>query len=267
MEKNEMIEQIVARVAEKLAQAGETVSGIKEVSDPSLPGLLILTQDHGTECHKLLESERIRKQYNTCCALLQEDQVDLDGIDTVVLFNLTIDAMCKIVSGIVDTPYTKIVAKALLLGKKLYVPKEEVELYSYPVSSLGSYQCMLQAKLTKLVYWGLKICPLNQIEDCILGKTSVCMEEDNLNQADNTEKEKMKDCCDVSDEKSEGIEHKTEPVREEKEITISRRVITERDIIEANRDNVKVIHLTERNIVTALARDAASARNIRLVRE
>ena len=52
-----------------------------------------------------------------------------------------------------------------------------------------------------------------------------------------------------------------------KEITFSKRVITERDIIEANRDNVKVIHITERNILTALARDAASARNIRLVRE
>lgn len=44
-------------------------------------------------------------------------------------------------------------------------------------------------------------------------------------------------------------------------------MITERDIIEANRDGVKVIRITERNILTALAKDAASARNIRLVRE
>ena len=53
----------------------------------------------------------------------------------------------------------------------------------------------------------------------------------------------------------------------EKEITFSKKVITERDIIEANRDGVKVIRITERNILTALAKDAASARNIRLVRE
>ena len=64
-----------------------------------------------------------------------------------------------------------------------------------------------------------------------------------------------------------GAGHRTEEPEPEKEITFSKKVITERDIIEANRDGVKVIRITERNILTALAKDAASARNIRLVRE
>lgn len=283
MERNEMIAQIVARVVEKLALAGETVTGTAEalspVPDSSLPGLLILTQDHGCDCHTLLESSRIKEKYNTCCALLQENQVDMEAIDAVVLFNLTTDAMCKIASGITDTPYTKLAAQALLLGKKLYVPREEVELYRYPVGGLGSFQCMLQAKLTKLVSWGLKICPLAQMEDCILGEAPAGMTEEAACQPAGSDDGQTESCQPVGPENGQtescqsaaggeaALEECAAAPAEEKEITFSKKVITERDIIEANRDNVKVIRITERNILTALAKDAASARNIRLIRE
>lgn len=274
MERNEMVEQILSRVMEKLAQAGETVTetelmqSLASAAAP-LPGLLVLTQEHGTDCHNLLESPRIKEKYRTGCALLNEGETTLDGIEAVVLFNLTTEAMCKLASGITDTPYTKLAAQALLMGKKLYVPREEVELYQYPVGGLGSYQCMLQAQLTKLVSFGLKICPLSQLEDCILGETS-CEAA--------SEPPKAEEACKASESCGESAavpeeapaEPAPEPVKEpepEKEITFSKKVITERDIIEANRDGVKVIHVTERNILTALAKDAASARNIRLIRE
>lgn len=267
MERNDMIEQIVSRVVEKLVLAGETVTGSPEAPDPSLPGLLILTQDHGCDCHVLLESSRIKEKYNTCCALLEDNQVNLDGIDAVVLFNLTTDAMCKIASGITDTPYTKLAAKALLLGKKLYVPREEVELYEYPVGGLGSFQCMLQAKLTKLVSWGLKICPLAQIEDCILGEAPAAETEEESCQSCGSDQGLTESCEETSCGEAAAEECAEAPAEEEKEITFTKKVITERDIIEANRDGVKVIRITERNILTALAKDAASARNIRLIRE
>lgn len=263
MDNKDMIVQIAARVAAKLASAGEAVTvdqvmqAMSILEQPaSLPGLLVLTQEHGCDCHTLLESDRIKEKYHTCCALMQEYQVELDDVNAIVLFQLTTETMCKIVSGITDTPYTKLVAKALLLGKKIYVPKEEVELYQYPVGGLGSYQCMLQAKLTKLVSWGLKICPMEQLEDCILGEAPVAEPEE--------------EClsCEEQEETTETCEAECEAeVADVKEISFSKRVITERDIIEANRDNVKVIRITERNILTALAKDAASARNIRLIRE
>lgn len=263
MDRNEMLEQIIARVAEKLVLAGEAVSGSEEVlgrqPDPALPGLLILTQGHGTDCHSLLESSRIKERYHTCCALLAENQVELEGVEAVVLFDLTIDAMCKIASGILDTPYTELAGKALLLGKKLYVPKEAVELNQYPAGNLGSYQCMLQAKLTKLVSWGLKICPMDQLEDRILGEAPEAAEKA-------VQEQPGKEACKAAAEAAKK-EAPCEKAAEEKEIVFTKRVISERDIIEANRDNVKVIRITERNILTALAKDAASARNIRLIRE
>ena len=270
MDKNEMIVQIAIRVAEKLAQAGEAVTvdqvmkAMNILEQPeALPGLLVLTQDHGCFCHRLLESDRINAKFRTCCALSQEYQAELDDIDMVVLFGLTTEDMCKIASGITDTPYTKLAAKALLLGKKIYAPREEVELYQYPVGGLGSYQCMMQAKLTKLISWGLKICPLDKLEDCILEAVPAAEPEEACGSSCEAQEDEKEICEAVCEQEPP----KVEEAPAVKEITFSKRVITERDIIEANRDNVKVIHITERNILTALARDAASARNIRLVRE
>ena len=277
VERNEMIEQILSRVMEKLAAAGETVTEAELMQtlasaapdQKDLPGLLVLTQEHGTDCHNLLESPRIKEKYRTGCALLNEGETTLDGIEAVVLFNLTTEAMCKLASGITDTPYTKLAAQALLMGKKLYVPREEVELYKYPVGGLGSYQCMLQAQLTKLVSFGLKICPLDQLEDCILGETSC--EAEAAPELPKVEAScGTSEACSESKTAEEAAPAVTVPEKEpepEKEITFSKKVISERDIIEANREGVKVIRVTSRNILTALAKDAATTRNIRLVRE
>lgn len=277
--------QILSRVMEKLAQAGESVTGADDLQNivqsivagtkEPLPGLLVLTQEHGEVCHELLENPRIKEKYATSCALLAENQVSLDGIEAVVLFNLTTDAMCKIASGITDTPYTKLAAQALLMGKKLYVPREEVELYRYPTGGLGSYQCMMQAKLTKLVAFGLKICPMAELEDVLLGKeaeaTADAVSEAVLKAAAPCEENAGGTPCDPKPEAAEApCEKACEPAPEEeapKEITFTKKVITERDIIEANREGVKVIRISERNILTALAKDAASARNIQLIRE
>ena len=116
VERKEMVEQILSRVMEKLAAAGETVTetelmqSLASAAAP-LPGLLVLTQEHGTDCHKLLESPRIKEKYRTGCALLNEGETTLDGIEAVVLFNLTTEAMCKLASGITDTSYTKLAAR------------------------------------------------------------------------------------------------------------------------------------------------------------
>lgn len=252
MDKSETMRQVAICVAQKLSESGEKVTvdqvlqamGIQE--ETALPGLMILTKEHGYTCHKLYESSMIRTKYQISCALEQEYQVEWDGIEVLVLFQLTIEDMCKIASGMTDTPYTKLVAKALLTGKKIYVPREEVELYQYPAGGLGSYQCMLQAKLTNLVSFGLKICPMDQLEKIILG--GAILEQSN---------EAAECACENVDE-----EKVPEEVR-----TFEKRVITERDIIEANCDKVKVIRITKKNILTPLAKDTASKRNIRLICE
>lgn len=262
MENQEKIVQIAIRVAQKLAEAGEKVTveqvmqamGIQE-EPAALPGLLIAAKEHGCVCHEIYENSRIKEKYQICCALEQDYQMDLDNVEVVVLYQLTIEDMCKIAAGITDTPYTKLAAKALLTGKTIYVPREEVELYQYPVGALGSYQCMLQSKLTNLVSFGLKICPMEKLECCILGETAAA-------ESAGSEPKAVEPVCEEPCEAP-----CEEEVPEEKEMTFNKRVITERDIIEANREKVKVIRITSKNILTPLAKDAATKRNIRLIKE
>ena len=255
MERSDMIQEILSRVMEKLSEAGETVTGMENLQetvaealeDQKRPGILVLTQEHGETCHPLLENSKLKEKYTTCCALTEDYQISLNDFEVVVLYNFSIDAMCKLASGITDTPYTKLAARALMMGKSLYVPKEEVELYRYPKGEKGSYQCMLGSKLDKLVSFGLKICPSAELVDVLMG--CPC------------KRAQAEKCGETASSKPEPQKNDTV------ETEFSKKVITERDVIQANREGVNVIRLHSKNIMTALAKDAAAARNIRLIRE
>lgn len=259
MERNEIVNQILSRVMAKLAEAGETVTGAENLNLPAeadlkLPGLLILTQEHGEVCHGLLENSKIKEKYRTGCALLEDYQVNLKDYEVVVLFNLTIDAMSKLSSGITDTPYTQMAARALLLGKKLYVPEEEVELLRYPAGEKGSYQCMLNSKLKKLETFGLKICPLDSLEAELLEHSSECGKP-------SAESKGSEEKCSSAG----GSSQEVKMPKDEKETEFSKKVITERDVIQAKREGVTVIRLNSKNILTALAKDAAAAAHIQFI--
>lgn len=267
MERNEIVNQILSRVMAKLAEAGETVTGAEDLNLPAeeaeadlkLPGLLILTQEHGEVCHGLLENSKIKEKYHTGCALLEDYQVNLKDYEVVVLFNLTIDAMSKLSSGITDTPYTQMAARALLLGKKLYVPEEEVELLRYPAGEKGTYQCMLNSKLKKLETFGLKICPLASLEAELLGQSSEC--DRPFAESKGSEEKCSEEKCSSAG----GSSQEVKTPKGEKEIEFSKKVITERDVIQAKREGVTVIRLNSKNILTALAKDAAAAAHIQFI--
>ena len=54
---------------------------------------------------------------------------------------------------------------------------------------------------------------------------------------------------------------------EAKEVRIDKRVLTEKDLIEANMDGVTKVYIGEKTIITALAKDAAKDRGMTIVRE
>ena len=161
MDHNAIVDEILRRVAEKISEAEGCCAG--------KPGLLILTQDHGTDCHATLESEALKASYRTDCALMHHYEVDLDDYAAVVLFNLSCDAMAALASGACDTAYTRLASKAILSGKKVYVPTEEVELYRYKETAPAAYYNMMQQKLDLLVASGVVICARAGLEQVILG--------------------------------------------------------------------------------------------------
>ena len=241
MDHNAIVDEILRRVAEKISEAEGCCAG--------KPGLLILTQDHGTDCHATLESEALKASYRTDCALMHHYEVDLDDYAAVVLFNLSCDAMAALASGACDTAYTRLASKAILSGKKVYVPTEEVELYQYKETAPAAYYNMMQQKLDLLVASGVVICARASLEQVILGSETPAP---------------VPAAAPVSAAPACAAPAACSEV---KEVRIDKRVLTEKDLIEANMDGVTKVYIGEKTIITALAKDAAKDRGMTIVRE
>ena len=241
MDHNAIVDEILRRVAEKISEAEGCCAG--------KPGLLILTQDHGTDCHATLESEALKASYRTDCALMHHYEVDLDDYAAVVLFNLSCDAMAALASGACDTAYTRLASKAILSGKKVYVPTEEVELYQYKETAPAAYYNMMQQKLDLLVASGVVICAQASLEQVILGSETPAP---------------VPAAAPVSAAPACAAPAACSEV---KEVRIDKRVLTEKDLIEANMDGVTKVYIGEKTIITALAKDAAKDRGMTIVRE
>ena len=209
-----------------------------EISQEKLPGLLILTPDHGEHCHQFYDSRQLQQQYSIECALMKEYQVDMADYEVVILFGLTNEALGKLANGIFDTPFLKLAGEAILTGKRIFVPVEEVELYRYAATAPAPYYSMLLGRLQLLVDSGVAVVKLEDVEGCILDEK----------------------CC-------------TAPVckpcvqEEAREFRFTKRVITERDLAEAASAKACRVYVPCRSIVTDLAREFAKERDISLIRE
>lgn len=250
MDHNAIVEEILRRVAEKISEAEGSRAPCADSGGK--PGLLILTQDHGTVCHATLESEALKARYRTDCALMHHYDVELDDYEAVVLFNLSCDAMAALASGACDSAYTRLASKAILSGKKVYVPTEEVELYQYRETAPAAYYNMMQQKLDLLVASGVVICAQASLEQVILGSASpVPAAAAPVRTAAPAEPAPAPAaaCC------------------EERAVRVNKRVLTEKDLIEANMSGVTEVHIGGKTIVTALAKDAAKDRGMTIVRD
>lgn len=250
MDHNAIVEEILRRVAEKISEAEGSRAPCADSGGK--PGLLILTQDHGAVCHATLESEALKARYRTDCALMHHYDVELDDYEAVVLFNLSCDAMAALASGACDSAYTRLASKAILSGKKVYVPTEEVELYQYRETAPAAYYNMMQQKLDLLVASGVVICAQASLEQVILGSASpVPAAAAPVRAAAPAEPAPAPAaaCC------------------EERAVRVNKRVLTEKDLIEANMSGVTEVHIGGKTIVTALAKDAAKDRGMTIVRD
>lgn len=248
MDHKELVELILARVVEKLAQSGACSQGCPACGGPApddgRPGLLILTQEHGEDCHHVLEDPRLTACYRTECALLQDYQVDLDRFEAVVIYQFTNEVLCKLASGICDTPFLKLAQQALLAGKRVFVPTEEMEAMRATSCKLPAPYCaMLQEKLALLTACGLTICSQQNLAGAILDGA-----------------------CPACSAAPAAPAAAPEPCGPGKELCIDKRVLTERDVIAADKDEVTCIRIGEKTILTALAVEYAKSKGIRLIR-
>lgn len=231
-----LIGEICKRVQQRVAaceNGGQDSCGCSASGEK--PVLLVLAQDHGTICHPVYTNEALNECYTMKCALL-DNEWDTCACEGVIAYTLTNEAAGKIVNGIFDTDYTKAFGKALLCGKKIFIPEEEVELYRYKDSAPAGYYQKLEANIEFLKSNGVVIVPNDQLVSAIMGaeitvKPAAAAEPDVRLVMDGPTVAKM--------------------------VAFSRRVLSERDVISAKQNGTTHILLTGKTIVTDLAKDYA----------
>lgn len=275
-----LVNEIVNRVAEKLSEAAQASTIVCDEK----PRLLILTQEHGEYCHSVLESARLGEYYRTECALMQEYQCDASAYEAAILFGLTNEALGKLAGGTCDTPFTALAQKLILSGKKVFIPAEEVELYAYQQTAPAPYYAMMESKLQFLQQCGVTICKRDALEDVILNgapcENTACTAPQSAAAQPSTqagaqiaatlEAEAAPAPAPVAVETKAAPApvQDTQPCASvQKEASIDKHIVTEKDMIAVCEPGVTAVHIRERAILTELAKDYTHQRRITVIRD
>lgn len=229
-------------VAQKPATACSTTGFCTaDAPESQKPILIGLTQDSALPpCRfTLLESVRVKEKYRIKCAQKCGYDVDVAGCEAVVLHDLTNESLAKIASGICDTPYTKIVSQALLLGKPVYLMQDQIELYDYRKTAAKPYYKMFRAQLGLLEESGLMIICPDKAEDILVNGVA----------------------CSAT--------CSSDPVStvSDKTIKLDNHLVSERSIADACLAGATRIIVDIKAIVTDLAKEYAQNHQVELVRE
>lgn len=242
--------------AEQLVSACSTTGFCTaDAPESQKPILIGLTQDSPLPpCRfTLLESARVKEKYRIQCAQKCNYDVDIASCEAVVLHDLTNESLAKIASGICDTPYTKLVSQALLMGKTVYLLQDQIELYNYRQTAAKVYYKMFRGQLGMLEQSGLVICCPDKIEEILVqaagGGAATCQTT----------------CAKDADKKE--AEQATEPKAADKTVKLENHLISERSVAEACQSGASRIVVGAKAIVTDLAKEYAQNRNVELVRE
>ncbi len=246
MDLNELVSQIAARVAEKIS-AMEKEAAADEPNCKELirkPKLLMISEGMATEDGNAYKDEKINENFDVTYCLNKEYPCDVQPFEVIALQNLSNVSLGKIAEGTADTPFTEIVMKAILLGKKIIISNEGVELFSYKETAPKLYYGMMMQKIEFLKNAGIEFGNLDQLRTFICSKE--CVAE--------------KTCVTKNEEVV-----KTETLTPEasiKVIAVSKRVVTEHDVRMAYEQHADQICITERTIITDLAHEYADQRGI-----
>lgn len=254
MEDKQFVEEILRKVMEELKNSQVLNEEIIK------PKLLVLSEEHKTCCHEILEHTGLTEHYQPECALTRGYDCRIEDYETIVLFSLSNTNLGKLTMGVGDTPYLALALNAILAGKKIYVPNEEVELFSCEASAPKAFYSMMFEKIEFLKSCGITFCNLEQLESVLVDKTA--------RQTGNTVRESIKNpVSEQAGSKSQAQEVILQKPKDKNEnVTIDKKVVTERDIKRAWEEGAITVYISNKAIISDLAKEYAKNRNILLKR-
>ncbi len=235
MEYSELVREIVARVSAYL-----------EAGSREKQKLVILNHKSEELCHSAFRCPKLNAYYELDCAMQNGYKVDMEEAAGVMVFDLTNDQLSRITAGICDSPYASVVEKAMLLNKPVFVPREEVELLQYDTTT--PYGQMMLEKLRLLEKLGVIIAPYDQLLPIVLDKTG--------NAGSRNEKPSASPAMEAA---------VTALLVKEK--VCAKKVITEKDLVAAQREGYTRLLIEKKAIITDLAKEYAHSHGIELIRD
>lgn len=245
MDFSTLVDEITRRVLDRLQSAGDPVAAQK-------PQLLILTAAQNARFDHFLSTTRLGERYDLTCLSTPGADDTLDPYEALVLLDLRIEELGRISSGVCGSGYSCLVTRAILNGKRIYLPAREIELLCYEQSAPTRYFAMMKEKLDLLEQSGVHICSIEELETELLGLSI---------SARNTSSE----ACNVP--QSSSRRELTISVATSKSFRVDKRVLSEKDLIEARMNGATEVSVRKDCIITDLAKEFARARQLCLIRD
>lgn len=198
--------------------------------------VLIISKDLNQSCPDLVKNQNLKD----CCDVNSVDsntqQVNLEGYSKVIVCDLDNDSLSKLTSGIFDNPYLKLIGSCIMQGKNIAVVEDDIEFLQYQDTAPDSFLAMFNNKLDRLREWGIEIRSLDDLT------VSLCQRGDTADDMSNDDKMTA-----------------PEPVSG---IVITKKALTESDVINANFKHLKEIKVSRDTIVTEVASEYARRHGI-----
>ena len=200
--------------------------------------VLIISKDLNQSCPDLINNKNLIESCDVNKVDCNTQQVNLEGYAKVLICDLDNDSLSKLTSGIFDNPYLKLIGSCIMQGKNIAIVEDDIEFLKYQDTAPKAFLAMFNHKLDTLREWGLEVRSLDDLT------VSLCSHDD----PENLEK---KETAQTAREHVSGS-------------VVTKKALTEADVINANFKHQDEILVSENTIVTEVAQDYARKHKIRI---
>ena len=200
--------------------------------------VLVISKDLNQSCPDLISNKNLKESCDVDSVDNNAQQVNLEGYSKVIVCDLDNDSLSKLTSGIFDNAYLKLIGSCIMQGKDIAIVEDDIEFLQYQDTAPKAFLAMFNHKLDTLREWGLEVRSLDDLT------VSLCSRDD----TDNPEK-----VAQTAPERVSGS-------------VITKRALTETDVINANFRHQTEILISENTLVTEVAADSAKRRRITITR-
>lgn len=186
------------------------------------------------------DMESLTKHYDLEFAAAEQFSYQAKEYDAILLGELDNASLAKAAVGLLDNDYLKLIGEAILSRKPVYAITEGVELFQYKETAPPVYYRVFETHLETLKKSGVKVCTQAELISCLLRESGSAAVD---TQADYS--------CKVPDNTK----------------CFTRKVITERDMMELKKENLSSVQIGKRCIVTDLAKEFAQKNKITICRQ